>query len=127
MSSCRWLLQQTACNVIGRLNFVAQKLEAKIESLVTVHCHAHRLALASCYTAADLYSIVRTKLQKHFNAFMEVFFDVAIGWPGDASNYNEDKRLAVAARMQNKVVVSEATVRARCEILGIWAALKQLS
>jgi len=36
---------------------------------------------------------------------MEVFFDVAISWPGDASNYNEDKRLAVAARMQNNVVV----------------------
>jgi len=48
---------------------------------------------------------VRTKLQKHFNANMEVFFDVAISWPGDASNYNEDKRLAVAARMQNNVVV----------------------
>jgi len=93
------------CNVIGRLNFLAQKLEAKIVSLVTVHCHAHRLALASYYTAADLYSVVRTKLQIQFNAIMEVFFDVAIGWPGDASNYNEDKRLAVAARMQNKVVV----------------------
>jgi len=25
--------------------------------------------------------------------------------PGDASDYNEDKRSAVAARMQNKVVV----------------------
>jgi len=38
---------------------------------------------------------------------MEVFycFTVAIGLPGDASNYNKDKRSAVAARMQNKVVV----------------------
>jgi len=38
---------------------------------------------------------------------MEVFccFTVAIGLPGDASDYNEDKRSAVAARMQNKVVV----------------------
>jgi len=49
--------------------------------------------------------MVRTKLQKHFNATVEGFFDVAIGWPGDASNYNEDKRLAVAARMQNKAIV----------------------
>ena len=32
-------------------------------------------------------------------------FTVAIGLPGDASDYNEDKRSAVAARMQNKVVV----------------------
>jgi len=38
---------------------------------------------------------------------MEVFycFTVAIGLPGDASNHDEDKRSAVAARMQNKVVV----------------------
>jgi len=32
-------------------------------------------------------------------------FDVATGLSGDASDYNEDKRSAVAARMQNKVVV----------------------
>ena len=32
-------------------------------------------------------------------------FTVAIGLLGDASDYNEDKRSAVAVRMQNKVVV----------------------
>jgi len=31
-------------------------------------------------------------------------FTVAIGLPGDASDYNEDKRSWHAARMQNKVV-----------------------
>jgi len=38
---------------------------------------------------------------------MEVFycFTVAIGLPGDASNYNKDKRSTVAIRIQNKVVV----------------------
>jgi len=38
---------------------------------------------------------------------MEVIycFTVAIGLPGGASDYSEDKRLAVAARMQSKVVV----------------------
>jgi len=38
---------------------------------------------------------------------MEVFycFNVAIGLPGDASDYNEDKGSAVATCMQNKVVV----------------------
>jgi len=48
-----------------------------------------------------------TKLRKHFYANMEVFyyFIVAIGLPGDASDYNEDKRSVVAACMQNKVVV----------------------
>jgi len=46
------------CNVIGRHNFLAQKLEAKIVSLVSVHSHAHRFASTSCYTAVDLYSMV---------------------------------------------------------------------
>jgi len=32
-------------------------------------------------------------------------FTVAIGLPGDASNYNKDIRSAVAARILNKVVV----------------------
>jgi len=45
-------------NVIGRYIFLAQKLEAKIVSLVSVHCHEHRLASASYNTAADLYSMV---------------------------------------------------------------------
>jgi len=48
-----------------------------------------------------------TKLRKHFNAIVEMFycFTVAIGLSGDASNYTEDKRSAVVPRMQNKVVV----------------------
>jgi len=46
------------CNVIGRHNFLAQKLEAKIVSMVSVYCHAHRLTSASYYTAADLCSMV---------------------------------------------------------------------
>jgi len=33
------------CNVIGRHNFQAQKLEAKILSLVSVYSHAHYLSL----------------------------------------------------------------------------------
>jgi len=45
-------------NVIGRHNFLAQKLEAKIVSLVSMHCHAHRLASVSYYTAADSNSIM---------------------------------------------------------------------
>jgi len=35
-------------------------------------------------------------------------FTVAIGLPGDASDYKEDKRSPVAARMQNNVVVEWA-------------------
>jgi len=38
---------------------------------------------------------------------MKVFccFTSEIGLPGDASDYNEDKKSVVAARMQNKVIV----------------------
>jgi len=50
-----------------------------------------------------------TKLRKYFNTIMEVFhcFTVAIGLPSDASAYNEDKRSAAAARMEEKKVVVE--------------------
>jgi len=46
-------------------------------------------------------------MRKHFNAIMEVLycFTDTIGLPGDVSDYNEGKRSAVAARMQNKVIV----------------------
>jgi len=54
--SCTWLLQQTAA--IGRHCFLAQKLEGKIVSVVSVHCIAHRVASACFYAAADLYSMV---------------------------------------------------------------------
>jgi len=55
---------------------------------------------ASYYTAADLDGM-GTKLRKHFNAIIEVFycFTASIGLPGDVSEYNEDKRSAVAAHM----------------------------
>jgi len=73
-----------------------------------------------------------TKLQKHFNAISEVLycFTIAIGLPGDALDYNDDKRSAVAARMQTRWLSCEAIVRtnsARSEILAIWATLKLLS
>jgi len=47
-----------------------------------------------------------TKLQNYFIAIMELLYcyTVAIGLPGDASDYNEDKTSAVATRMKNKVV-----------------------
>jgi len=48
-----------------------------------------------------------TKLRKQLKCIMECFycFTVAIGLPGHASDCNKDKRPAVAARIQNKVVV----------------------
>jgi len=35
------------CNLTSRRNFLAGNSEAKIVSMVSVHCHAHRLASAS--------------------------------------------------------------------------------
>jgi len=48
-----------------------------------------------------------TKLQKDFNAIIEVLycFTVSTDLPGNVSDYIESKRLAVAALMQNKMVV----------------------
>jgi len=68
--------------------------------MVSVHCRAHRLASA-CYFPAEVSTVWCMKLRKHFNEN----FTVSIGLPGDASDYNEDKKSTVAARMQSKVVV----------------------
>jgi len=46
------------CNVAGRHNFLAQKLEEKFVCLVSVHSPAHRFASDSHYTAADLSNMV---------------------------------------------------------------------
>jgi len=107
MFSCPWPLQQTAAMLKGGHIFLAQKLEAKIASLVFVHCHAHRLASASCYTAADLYSkVCETAKGLSCNNGMFYCFTVAIDLHGDASciRLHEDKRSIVATGMQNKVV-----------------------
>jgi len=51
-----WL--SPCCNVMGPHNFLAQNLEAKIVSMVSVQCHAHRLASACYFPAAYLYNMV---------------------------------------------------------------------
>jgi len=89
--------------MIGRHNSLAQKLEAEIVRIVSVHCHVHRFGLLLSFRRF----VQCTKMWKHFNAIMEVFycFTVVIGLPGEASGYNEDKRSSAAGRMQSKVVV----------------------
>jgi len=106
MSSCTWLLQQRRQCYIDRHNFLAQKVEAKIVSLVTVHV-IRTASLRPLTILQQIFTVWCTKLRKHFNAIVEVFycFIIAIGLPGDASDGNEEKRSAVAARMRNKVVV----------------------
>jgi len=57
--------------------FMAHKLVAKIVSLISVLCHAHRLASASYYTAADLYNMVN-ETAKALSCIMEVFYSFTV-------------------------------------------------
>jgi len=52
-------------NVKERHNFLAQKLEAKFVGMVSVHCHAYRLASVSYYAATDLYNMVYENAKAH--------------------------------------------------------------
>jgi len=118
MFSCTWLM---AIATEGyNVNRPTQFSVAEVESenckfgTVSVHCHAHRFASAASYRLLpQICTVRRTK-----NVIMKVFycFTVAIGLPGNASDYNEDKRSAVAARMQNKVVVEWGN----SESYGVW-------
>jgi len=92
------------CNVVGR-QFLAQKLEGTIYKFGI--CSLSCAPLQPLTILPQICTVWGTKLQKHFNAIVEVFycFTVSIRLPGDESDCNEDKRSAVAGRMQNKVVV----------------------
>ena len=112
-------------NVVGWHNFLAQTLEAKIVSLVSVNCRMRTASLRPVTILPQICTIWCTKLRKHFNAIMEVLYclTVTISFPGDASDCNLDKRLTIAAYAKQGF----CRVRARCKILAIWAAVKQLS
>jgi len=105
---------------------MAQKLEAKIVSLVYMHCHSHSFASASCYSAAALYSVVH-EIAKALSCIMEVFscFTFAIDFMHQTTM--KTKGLQLQRACKTRWVSNEATVRTRSAILSIWAALKQLS
>jgi len=101
-------------NLISRHNFLAQNLEAKIVSMVSVHCHGHCLASACYFPDADLYSMVYetesaiTQLWKCFTVF--------------------PLRSACLAMYQTTMKtkgrqLQRAYKTSEWEILGIWAAL----
>jgi len=72
------------CKIMGWHNFLVQKLEAKIVSLV---CNVMRTAsLRPITILPHICTVWCTKLQKHSNTVMEVLycFTVSIGLPGDA-------------------------------------------
>jgi len=117
------------CNVIGRHNFLAHKLEAEIEYCIC----AIVMRITPLRSVAILPQIctVCTKLRKHVNAIMVVLycFTAAIVLPGGASDHNDEKSTVAGLQRACKTrwLSSEATVRARSEILALWAVLKHLS
>jgi len=72
-----------------------------------------RTASASCYTAADL-DCMDTKLRKHFNAIVEVFycFTVSIGSLAMYQNTMKTKGRQLHRACKTKWLSSEATMRA---------------
>jgi len=86
------------CKMIGRHNFLVQKLEAKIVSMVCiVMCTA---SLRPVTILPQIFTVWCTKLPKHFNAIIKVLycFTVAIALLGDASDYHKDKSCSAHAK-----------------------------
>ena len=115
------------CNVIGRNNFLAQKLEAKIVSLVSVHSHAHRFCLLLFCRRFGQYGVrnCESTLMQLWKCFTVSPF-----------------RSACLAMHQNTLKTKVGSCRAHAkqggcrvrqqwelwsEVLVFWAALKQLS
>ena len=101
MFSCTWRLQQTA----GMLQTAEVGSGNCKFGICALSCAPLRFGLLLYCRRFVQYGVRSCK--STLNAIIEVLycFTVGIGLPGDASDYNEDKRLAVVARMQNKMVV----------------------
>jgi len=111
------------CNVIGRRNFLTQKLEAKILSLVSVHCHAHRFSfLPYCrnfvqYGARNCES----SLMQLWKCFTVSLFRSAFLAMHQTTMKTKGRQLQCACI--TRWLSREATLRARSEILAFWAAV----
>jgi len=124
MFSCTWLLQQTAANI---RNFLSQKLEAKIVSLVFVHCHAHRFGLSLCCRRFVQYGVrnCESTLMQLWKCFTVSPLRSACLPMHQTTMKTKDRQLQCACK--TRWLSRVATVRARSEILAFWAALNQLS
>ena len=116
------------CNVIGRHNFLAQKLEAKIVSLASLHCHVHRFASASYYTAADFYSMVYATAKAFLMQLWKCFTVSPLQSSCLAMHQTtmKTKGRQLQRACKTRRLSSEATVKGTSQIMAIWAALKQL-
>jgi len=112
--------------VIGRHNSLAQKLEAEIVKIVSVHCHMHRFASACCYISADLYSARKCEstLMQLWKCFTVSPMRSACLARHQATMKTKGRQLQRACKTRSCRV--RQMCRDRSEILVIWAALKQL-
>jgi len=118
MFSCTWLLQQTAATLIADTIFWRRswKRKLKVWYLCIVMRTASHCLLLYC---GRFVSYAVRNCESSLMQLWKCFTASPFGLPVDASNYNEDKRSLAAARMQKRWLSSEATVRARSEILVI--------
>jgi len=112
------------CNVIGRHKLLAQKLEAKILSLVSVHCHAHRFSLLLYCRRFVQYGVrncesTSMQLWKCFTVLPNRSACLAMHQTTMKTKGRQLQREWVKGWLSR-----DATVRARSEILAFGAALK---
>ena len=117
-------------NVIGRHNFLVQKLEAEIVTYnlwVWYLCIAMRTTLLRPLTILpQICTLCCAKLRKHFNAVMEVFSCFTIRSTCLVMQQTAMKIKGRQLQACSAHAKQGCRVRAGSEILAIWAALKQL-
>jgi len=115
------------CNVIGRLSFQAQNLEAKILSLVSVHNHAYNLSLLLYCCRFVQYGIrnCESTLLQLWKCFTVKPLRSVCLVMHQTTMKTKGRQLQRACK--TRWLSSEATVRAMSEILAFWAALEWLS
>ena len=112
--------------MMGRHNSLAQKLEAEIVRIVSVHCHVHRFASACCYISADLCSVRKCEstVMQLWKCFTVSPLRSACLGRHQTTMKTKGRQLQRACKQGSCRV--RQLCRARSEILVIWAALKQL-
>jgi len=111
------------CNVIGRHHFLAQNLEAKIVSLVSC-----ALSRSPPRFFLSLYSrrLVQYGVRKHCSYRSALLFHRCDRLIWECIRLQWSQEVGSKGVCKTRWLSSEETVTARCNILAIWAALKQL-
>ena len=113
--------------MIDRHNSLAQKLEAEIIRIPSVHCHVHRLASACCCVSADLYNV--RKYESTLMQLLKCFTVSPLRSACLVRHQTTVKTKVGSCKLQRACKQGSCRVRqlcrARSDILAIWAALKQ--